>query len=106
MLSPKTSRSRGSRRLVRRALLGWSVAIVSCLGLASPSLVAAAEAEGAFRAGAATSNISPWLGLSINGSMRDHKVEHVHDELHARALVLDDGKARLAIVVADSCMIP
>ena len=31
---------------------------------------------------------------------------HVHDELHARCLVLDDGQTRLAIVVCDSCMIP
>lgn len=66
----------------------------------------AAQASGSFRAGAATSNVTPWLGLSINGSMQDRKVEHVHDELHARALVLDDGATRLAIVVVDSCMIP
>src|SRR5207244_6992902 len=26
---------------------------------------------------------------------------HVHDELHARCLVLDDGKTKLAIVVCD-----
>jgi hypothetical protein len=61
---------------------------------------------GPFRAGAATSNLSPWLGLSINGNMRDVKAAHVHDELHARALVLDDGTTRLALVVCDSCMIP
>ncbi len=30
----------------------------------------------------------------------------VHDRLHARCLVLDDGTTRLAIVVCDSCMIP
>ncbi|MPZ17819.1 MAG: hypothetical protein GEV06_07910 [Luteitalea sp.] len=66
----------------------------------------AAQASGSLRAGAATSNVTPWLGLSINGSMQDRKVEHVHDELHARALVLDDGATRLAIVVVDSCMIP
>jgi neutral ceramidase len=58
------------------------------------------------RAGAATSNISPWLGLSINGNMSDVKAAHVHDELHARCLVLDDGRTPLAFVVCDSCMIP
>src|SRR3954452_1423996 len=83
------------------------IAMAFCLGLApSPGVFAADPPPRAFRAGAATSNISPWLGLSINGGMRDHKAEHVHDELHARALVLDDGKTRLAIVVGDSCMIP
>lgn len=59
-----------------------------------------------FRAGAATSNITPPLGISINGGMSDRTATHVHDELHARALVLDDGATRLAIVVCDSCMIP
>ena len=71
-----------------------------------PPLAAREEASPVFRAGAATSNITPWLGLSINGGMRDRIASHVHDELQARCLVLDDGKRRIAIVVADSCMIP
>src|SRR5215212_6134104 len=58
------------------------------------------------RAGAALVDISPWMGLSIEGNMHDHKVTSVHDPLHARSLVLDNGETRLAIVVADSCMIP
>ncbi|MGZ4961416.1 MAG: neutral/alkaline non-lysosomal ceramidase N-terminal domain-containing protein [Limisphaerales bacterium] len=57
------------------------------------------------RAGAATSDISPWMGLSINGNMHNHVGINLHDQLHARALVLDDGSNKLAIVVADSCMI-
>ncbi|MCZ6793680.1 MAG: hypothetical protein O7J95_08720 [Planctomycetota bacterium] len=67
---------------------------------------AAGEDTPVLQAGAATSNITPWLGLSINGGMRDRTATHIHDELHARCLVLDDGKTRLAIVAADSCMIP
>lgn len=59
-----------------------------------------------FQAGAATSNITPRLGISINGHFSDRKAAHVHDELHARCLVLDDGTNRLALVVCDSCMIP
>jgi hypothetical protein len=78
--------------------------VVAWLGLMPGAR--AASPETVLRAGAATSNISPWLGLSINGNTHDHKAEYVHDELHARALVLDDGKTRLAIVVADSCMVP
>jgi neutral ceramidase len=58
-----------------------------------------------FRAGAATSNITPRLGTSINGYFTDRLATNVHDELHARCLVLDDGQTRLAIVVCDSCMI-
>ena len=62
--------------------------------------------RGPFRAGAAASNVTPWLGLSINGNMQDVTVSHVHDELHARCLVLDDGTNRLALAVVDSCMLP
>ncbi len=59
-----------------------------------------------FLAGAATSNITPPLGVSINGGMADRTATHIHDELHARCLVLDDGASQLAIVVCDSCMLP
>jgi hypothetical protein len=59
-----------------------------------------------FRAGAATSNITPPLGCSLNGGFADRVATHVHDELHARCLVLDDGTTRLAFAVCDSCMIP
>lgn len=59
-----------------------------------------------FRAGAATANITPQLGISINGHFNDRMAKQVHDELHARCLVLGDGQTQLAIVVCDSCMIP
>jgi neutral ceramidase len=59
-----------------------------------------------FRAGAATANITPRLGVSLNGGMADREATHVHDELHARVLVLDDGDTRLVLAVCDSCMIP
>src|SRR5213593_2789346 len=88
---------------------------VSLLSLRLPSVwlalvaccqFALAEARKEFRAGAAVANISPWMGLSIEGNMHDHKGTNIHDELHARCVVLDDGETRLAIVVADSFMIP
>ncbi|MFO0956570.1 MAG: neutral/alkaline non-lysosomal ceramidase N-terminal domain-containing protein [Isosphaeraceae bacterium] len=60
----------------------------------------------AFRAGAATSNVTPRLGSSMNGGMTNVIASHVHDELHARCLVLDDGGTKLALVVVDSCMLP
>ncbi|MBN8420236.1 MAG: hypothetical protein J0L73_15065 [Verrucomicrobia bacterium] len=58
-----------------------------------------------FRAGAATSNITPELGSSINGGFQDGKAAFIHDELHARCLALDDGQTKLVMVVADSCVI-
>ena len=65
-----------------------------------------AFAQAPFRAGAATSNVTPPLGISINGGMTDRKATHVHDDLHARCLVLDDGATKLAIAIVDSCMLP
>ena len=59
-----------------------------------------------FRAGAATANITPALGVSLSGTiMQIGPATHVHDELHARCLALDDGVTRLAIVICDATMI-
>ncbi len=54
-----------------------------------------------FRAGAATNNISPKIGSEIVGGFVPYPAKHIHDELHARCLVLDDGKSKVAIVVCD-----
>lgn len=59
-----------------------------------------------FHAGAATANISPHLGCSLAGNMTDHLARDLHDELHVRALVLDNGQARLALATVDSCAVP
>lgn len=75
-------------------------------GWAEAAAATTAARLGQFRAGAAASVITPPLGISINGYFNDRRAQHIHDELHARCLVLDDGKTKLAIVVCDSCMIP
>src|SRR4051812_25802515 len=100
MRSPRSPRRPGLIRWSRHAASCATIWAALCLGWGAPAPVspaAAAEPQAPVRAGAATSNISPWLGLSINGNLRDVKVAHVHDELHARALVLDDGRGRLAL---------
>ena len=66
----------------------------------------AADKARVFKAGAAISNITPKLSTSMNGGMQDRAAAHVHDELHARCLALDDGKTRLAIVLCDACLLP
>ena len=53
------------------------------------------------RAGAATSNITPELGLDIIGGFAPIPSTYIHDELLARCLVFDDGKTKLALVVCD-----
>lgn len=70
-----------------------------CLAALVPLTSLATAAE--FRAGAATSNITPPLGGDIIGNFVPIQATHVHDELHARCLVLDDGQKRLALVVCD-----
>jgi neutral ceramidase len=60
-----------------------------------------------FRAGASTANISPSLGEGIAGGwMPLPLATHIHDELHARSLVLDDGKVQLVIMVVDNVELP
>src|SRR5262245_33588949 len=60
-----------------------------------------------FRAGAHAENVNPTkYPISVNGGMADRLAKGAHDQLHARCLVLDDGKTRLAFCVVDSCMLP
>ena len=53
------------------------------------------------KAGAATSNITPPIGADIVGGHLPVPSTHIHDELHARCLVLDDGQTKLALVTCD-----
>lgn len=88
-----------------------TIRVLSCLivslsagGVFSVSVSAqeAATAERVFRAGAAASNITPFLGKPVAGNGSPTLTHNVYDELHARALVLDDGVTRFALVVCDS----
>jgi len=100
------SRQRNWLNCPMHLVLPWlRLFLFGALLLGNQHLIQAEPAK-VFRAGAATVDISPWMGLSIEGNMHDHKATNIHDPLHARAIVLDDGQTRLAIVVADSCMIP
>ncbi|MFN7140341.1 MAG: hypothetical protein ACK4UN_13475 [Limisphaerales bacterium] len=60
-----------------------------------------ATARRELRAGAATSNITPDIGGLIVGNFVSPPSTHIHDELHARCLVLDNGETRMAIVICD-----
>lgn len=79
-------------------LLSWNSS--PCVANGAFSANGTERAEG-LQAGAATSNITPPLGGGIVGGFAPIPSQHVHDELHARCLVLDDGKTRLALVVCD-----
>lgn len=54
------------------------------------------------KAGASKVNITPFLGGPMAGySARDRGSESIHDELHAKALVLDDGNTGVALITSD-----
>ncbi len=73
-------------------------------GFDSPA--AAQNDKRAFKAGASMSNITPPLGELIVGGWRPMPATHIHDELYAKCLVLDDGTTKLAIVLCDNVGIP
>lgn len=81
------------------------VILLSSAGLWT-SVISAETPTRHFRAGAATSNITPELGVILDGAiMQIGPCKDVHDELQARCLVLDDGTTRIAFAVCDSTMI-
>ena len=67
----------------------------------------AADAEDSFRAGAYAIDITPSkFPVPMVGSMTPKMATSAHDPLHARCLVLDDGKTQIAFAIVDSCLIP
>lgn len=70
-------------------------------------LLVVCPARAELRAGAAIVDVTPpKLPVLVNGGMRSRSADSVKTPVNARALVLDDGSERLAIVVVDSCMMP
>lgn len=85
--------------MTRRVLFAALAVAVAC-----PSLLGA---EPTFRAGAAAVDVTPEkFPVVINCGFLEATGASARDKLHARALVLDDGTTKLAIVIVDSCMLP
>lgn len=56
----------------------------------------------ALKAGTARANITPHVGMLLSGfGGRRQGTEGIHDDLHARAVVLDDGDTKVALVSCD-----
>ena len=76
------------------------IAFLIHLSLTSP-------AQAALRAGAYVADATPReLPVLVNGGMTSRSIKEVGSRITARAIVLDDGKTQLAMVVVDSCMLP
>jgi neutral ceramidase len=83
-------------------LFFFSAALSLCTISESRAQSVVPEAKPVFKAGAATSNITPFIGAGIVGGWGVPASTHIHDELQVRCLALDDGETRLAFAIVDS----
>ena len=83
-----------------------ALSMLMTISLLAASAAAQSPGKKQFLAGVATSNITPWLGDGLVGNFgTPPPAKYVHDELHARCFVLDDGTTRIALVVSDNIYI-
>ncbi len=80
-----------------------SLLFLSAVLLVCPLATAVAE----LKVGAAVVDVTPvQFPVFVNGGMLSRSASQATSRLNARALVLEDGQERLAVVVVDSCMLP
>src|SRR5688572_16965696 len=89
--------------MIRSVFVGFAITAIAVGAASAP---ASAADSRVFRAGAATGDITPELGSMIIGGFNPTPAKDVHDPLHVRALVLDDGTQRIAMVVCDNIGLP
>ena len=86
-------------RRIMAAGIFWGLIAGALLGEAQ---AAEKSAERVLKAGAAKADITPPLGELIIGGFRPFPATAIHDKLHARCLVLDNGETRIAFVICDN----
>jgi hypothetical protein len=88
------------RSLISRQTVVWWIA-----GLVLAPFLPTSVAQAELQVGAAAVDVTPTMfPVLVNGGMVSNSATKATSKLHARAIVLDDGRERLAIVVVDSCM--
>ena len=65
-----------------------------------------AHGDGTILVGASSADVNPPPGICMGGYNRNRLTTGVHDNLYAKAVVFDDGKTPVALVVVDSVGIP
>ena len=86
-----------------------AVVVASVTALAATPVDATPKAwdpSRGFKAGAATSNITPAIGTPTVGGWAPVPCSHVHDDLYVRCLALDDGATRFGSAVVNSVGVP
>ncbi|NND97869.1 MAG: hypothetical protein HKN47_11130 [Pirellulaceae bacterium] len=64
------------------------------------------QAGKVLRAGAAVADITPPLGEEVVGGFAPFPATEIHDRLHARCLILDNGETTIGFVICDNLGIP
>src|SRR5690606_15161296 len=86
-------------RIIKKQIVGQF--LLSMLFILSATLSFGQQRT--FMAGAAKTVITPYLGGGIVGNFgTPPEAKNIHDELHARSLVLDDGDSKLAFIICDN----
>ena len=85
-----------------RVIVIICAAFVLAAAANAPTAKADPAHERVLRAGAAIADITPPLGEMVVGGFAPFPAAEVHDKLHARCLVLDDGQTQIAFVICDN----
>ena len=84
------------------SLVAIGISLVSCFSAESAEKERAPE----FLVGAATADVTPKNGVSMDGAIsKPGPAKGVHDPLTARAIVLKSGGTTIALAIVDMCMI-
>ncbi len=84
----------------------WGAALAAA-AIAATAAPAAHAQTGTLKAGVGKADITPKLGYYLGGWTRaDRIAQGQHTRLHARALVLERGGRKVALVAVDLFMVP
>jgi hypothetical protein len=81
------------------------VLILACGLFATPRPPAASTMPG-LKIGVANATITPFLDIPLEGYYYPRMPDGVHDDLHAKALVIDDGHEQAVLVACDLVEVP
>lgn len=99
--SPHVSSSQQQNLIRSRAMFLFGI------GLIVANLFNLSQLRAELRVGAARVDVTPdQFPVLVNGGMTSRSATEIKTRVNARAIVVDDGKERLALVVVDSCMMP
>jgi hypothetical protein len=80
--------------------------LITCVVAAAALLFALSSSAAELRVGAATEVITPALGTPMDGYFSPRMSQGVDDDLHAKALVIEKGGVKVALVVCDLVNMP